>query len=388
MVVHSYLLSSFLSTAHTICMWKLSGFTPVKTCDECWVILLSTSASVHLLLSFRLLVMRMHNLHGTEKEKEGEESSDEESDEEEDEDKKPQMELAMMPHYGAINRVRVCWRSCKENTITTLLSFSFLLNDFCSLVPRWPGVGSSRWPPSGQRKDRLKYLTSDLSWRPSTALLPWLLSSNNRRKPRPSSASQDIWRRASLLIGRLQYLVRDIYRQKHLYMCWPYCCSANLAVHTWGDYSILCTVIVNMSLGLPHSEWIIWWEQSVLSARCNFLPHPFLPQTPHRLLCTLPDCSLFSSETNKSHSFPQPPVCLLFSSKTADQQNSYVQAILDLETSLDCRFQAHIKSFTWLNSPLNLIENLVILLNVKQAERIKVIREEGGKKKVIVCIAT
>lgn len=52
--------------------------------------------------------MRMHNLHGTEKEKEGEESSDEESDEEEDEDKKPQMELAMMPHYGGINRVRVC----------------------------------------------------------------------------------------------------------------------------------------------------------------------------------------------------------------------------------------------------------------------------------------
>ena len=37
----------------------------------------------------------------------GEESSDGESDEEEDEDKKPQMELAMMPHYGGINRVRV-----------------------------------------------------------------------------------------------------------------------------------------------------------------------------------------------------------------------------------------------------------------------------------------
>lgn len=52
----------------------------------------------------------MHNLHGTEKDKEGEESSDEESDEDEEEDgdKKPQMELAMMPHYGGINRVRVC----------------------------------------------------------------------------------------------------------------------------------------------------------------------------------------------------------------------------------------------------------------------------------------
>lgn len=52
--------------------------------------------------------MRMHNLHGTEKEQEDEESSDEESDEEEeDEDKKPLMELAMLPHYGGINRVRV-----------------------------------------------------------------------------------------------------------------------------------------------------------------------------------------------------------------------------------------------------------------------------------------
>lgn len=52
--------------------------------------------------------MRMHNLHGTDKEKEENESSDEESDEdEEDEDNKPQLELAMMPHYGGINRVRV-----------------------------------------------------------------------------------------------------------------------------------------------------------------------------------------------------------------------------------------------------------------------------------------
>ncbi|KAM9309405.1 glutamate-rich WD repeat-containing protein 1 [Pholidichthys leucotaenia] len=55
-------------------------------------------------LKNRLLVMCMYNLHGTEKEEE--ESSDEESDDE-DEDKKPQMELAMMPHYGGINRVRV-----------------------------------------------------------------------------------------------------------------------------------------------------------------------------------------------------------------------------------------------------------------------------------------
>ncbi|XP_072316470.1 glutamate-rich WD repeat-containing protein 1 [Eucyclogobius newberryi] len=56
----------------------------------------------------RLLVMRMHNLHGTEKDSGKEESSDEESDDEdEDEQKKPQMELAMLPHYGGINRVRV-----------------------------------------------------------------------------------------------------------------------------------------------------------------------------------------------------------------------------------------------------------------------------------------
>lgn len=61
------------------------------------------------LLCYRLLVIRMHNLHGTEKEKQEEESSDDESDDdEEDQDKKPQMELAMLPHYGGINRVRVC----------------------------------------------------------------------------------------------------------------------------------------------------------------------------------------------------------------------------------------------------------------------------------------
>lgn len=59
----------------------------------------------------------MHNLHGTEKEKEGEESDDEESDDdEEDQDKKPQMELAMMPHYGGITRVRVCFVSFSRQT--------------------------------------------------------------------------------------------------------------------------------------------------------------------------------------------------------------------------------------------------------------------------------
>ncbi|XP_063054897.1 glutamate-rich WD repeat-containing protein 1 [Engraulis encrasicolus] len=67
-------------------------------------------------LSNRLIVMRMHNLLGTEKKTkqgEGEGSSDDDSEDdedEEDEDKKPQMELAMMPHYGGINRVRVTQR--------------------------------------------------------------------------------------------------------------------------------------------------------------------------------------------------------------------------------------------------------------------------------------
>lgn len=55
---------------------------------------------------YRLIVMRMHSLYGTAKENKDNESSDEES-EEEDEDQKPELELAMMPHYGGINRIRV-----------------------------------------------------------------------------------------------------------------------------------------------------------------------------------------------------------------------------------------------------------------------------------------
>ncbi|XP_077170957.1 glutamate-rich WD repeat-containing protein 1 [Paroedura picta] len=59
----------------------------------------------------RLMVLKMHNLHGTKqasKEGLGSESSDsEDDDEDEDEEKKPQLELAMIPHYGGINRVRV-----------------------------------------------------------------------------------------------------------------------------------------------------------------------------------------------------------------------------------------------------------------------------------------
>ncbi|KAF7238840.1 Glutamate-rich WD repeat-containing protein 1 [Varanus komodoensis] len=58
----------------------------------------------------RLLVMKMHNLHGTKqagKESSGSENSSSESEDEADEEKKPQLELAMVPHYGGINRVRV-----------------------------------------------------------------------------------------------------------------------------------------------------------------------------------------------------------------------------------------------------------------------------------------
>ncbi|XP_031819311.1 glutamate-rich WD repeat-containing protein 1 [Sarcophilus harrisii] len=59
--------------------------------------------------SNRLMVMRMHNLHGTPKREGSEDSESESEDEEEEEEKKPQLELAMVPHYGAINRVRVAW---------------------------------------------------------------------------------------------------------------------------------------------------------------------------------------------------------------------------------------------------------------------------------------
>ncbi|XP_068613251.1 glutamate-rich WD repeat-containing protein 1 [Brachionichthys hirsutus] len=82
--------------------------------------LLCAGTQAETALSNRLLVMRMHNLHGTQKEKEGEESSDDESDEEEDEDKKPQLELAMLPHYAGINRVRVT--RCGETPLAAVWS--------------------------------------------------------------------------------------------------------------------------------------------------------------------------------------------------------------------------------------------------------------------------
>lgn len=48
----------------------------------------------------------MHNLHGT-RPTPSEDSDDDEEDEEDEEERKPQLELAMVPHYGGINRVRV-----------------------------------------------------------------------------------------------------------------------------------------------------------------------------------------------------------------------------------------------------------------------------------------
>lgn len=52
------------------------------------------------------MMLRMHNLHGT-KPPPSEGSDDEEEEEEDEEERKPQLELAMVPHYGGINRVRV-----------------------------------------------------------------------------------------------------------------------------------------------------------------------------------------------------------------------------------------------------------------------------------------
>lgn len=54
------------------------------------------------------MILRMHNLHGTKPPpSEGSDEEEEEEDEEDEEDRKPQLELAMLPHYGGINRVRV-----------------------------------------------------------------------------------------------------------------------------------------------------------------------------------------------------------------------------------------------------------------------------------------
>lgn len=103
--------------------------------------LLCAGTQAETALKNRLLVMRMHNLHGTEKENEEEESSDEESDEdEEEEDKKPQLELAMMPHYGGINRVRVT--QCGELSLAAVWSDKGQVEIF-DLRPQLEAVHSS-----------------------------------------------------------------------------------------------------------------------------------------------------------------------------------------------------------------------------------------------------
>ena len=56
------------------------------------------------------MVLKMQNLHGPRRRR-GADSSDsseeEEGEEEEDEERSPQLHLAMIPHHGGINRVRV-----------------------------------------------------------------------------------------------------------------------------------------------------------------------------------------------------------------------------------------------------------------------------------------
>lgn len=88
--------------------------------------------------------MRMFNLHGTEKENEDEES-EEESDDDDEEEKKPKMELAMMPHYGGINRVRVCLVAFVQAGLECCLSFQISLFS-CGISgdPAWRAVVGCR----------------------------------------------------------------------------------------------------------------------------------------------------------------------------------------------------------------------------------------------------
>ncbi|KAM9591751.1 LOW QUALITY PROTEIN: glutamate-rich WD repeat-containing protein 1 [Morphnus guianensis] len=57
----------------------------------------------------RVLVMKMQNLHGLRGRRGGSDSDDDDEDEEEEEEeeRQPQLLLAMAPHYGGINRLRV-----------------------------------------------------------------------------------------------------------------------------------------------------------------------------------------------------------------------------------------------------------------------------------------
>ncbi|KAK7886301.1 hypothetical protein WMY93_025922 [Mugilogobius chulae] len=108
----------------------------------------------------RLLVMRMHNLHGTLKDSGEEESSDEDSDEdEEDEQKKPQMELAMLPHYGGINRVRV-----------TRLPGRLVSGDCKKNIHVWePQEGGASWKIDQRPFSSHSKSVEDLQWSPTEA---------------------------------------------------------------------------------------------------------------------------------------------------------------------------------------------------------------------------
>ncbi|NXV25219.1 GRWD1 protein, partial [Cepphus grylle] len=63
----------------------------------------------------RVLVMKMQNLHGLRRRRGSGEEEDDDDDDEDDEDeddeegegRQPQLLLAMAPHYGGINRLRV-----------------------------------------------------------------------------------------------------------------------------------------------------------------------------------------------------------------------------------------------------------------------------------------
>ncbi|NXJ73007.1 GRWD1 protein, partial [Rostratula benghalensis] len=60
----------------------------------------------------RLMVMKMQNLHGLRRRRGSEDEDDDDDDDEDDDDeagegRQPQLLLAMSPHYGAINRLRV-----------------------------------------------------------------------------------------------------------------------------------------------------------------------------------------------------------------------------------------------------------------------------------------
>lgn len=61
----------------------------------------------------QLIIMRLSNMHGMDKEEDDEESSsDEENEDEETKAEKkaklPTLHTAVVPHYGDVNRVKVC----------------------------------------------------------------------------------------------------------------------------------------------------------------------------------------------------------------------------------------------------------------------------------------